>query len=93
MGAGRTGALMCVVNVCGDVVEVIISGGLSDQPRRCLRLLYYFTSRPLSVFHPANASSDGWDTPQTPQSPVPNSCATDPDPTAPVPKSQVIKWG
>ena len=34
-------------------------------------------SRPLSVFHPANATSDGWETPQIPQShsPATNSCA------------------
>ena len=54
------------------------------------------SSRPLSVFHPANATSDGWETPQTPQShsPATNSCATDLIPRPSVPKSQVeVGWG
>ena len=45
---------------------------------------------------PANATSDGWETPQTPQShsPATNSCATDLIPRPSVPKSQVeVGWG
>ena len=54
------------------------------------------SSRPLSVFHPANVTSDGWEAPQTPQShsPAINSCATDLIPRPSVPKSQVeVGWG
>ena len=50
----------------------------------------------MSVFHPANATSDGWETPQIPQShsPATNSCATDLIPRPSVPKSQVeVGWG
>ena len=58
--------------------------------------LYGLSSRPLSVFHPANVTSDGWEAPQTPQShsPAINSCATDLIPRPSVPKSQVeVGWG
>ena len=54
------------------------------------------SSRLLSVFHPADATSDGWETPQTPQSrsPVTNSCATTLISQPCVPKSQVeVGWG
>ena len=50
----------------------------------------------MSVFHPANVTSDGWEAPQTPQShsPATNSCATDLIPRPSVPKSQVeVGWG
>ena len=50
----------------------------------------------MSVFHPANVTSDGWEAPQTPQShsPAINSCATDLIPRPSVPKSQVeVGWG